>query len=99
VLVGITVPVLDMDDAEDESSSYSGGSSGKNSGGGKDDSFVLAKCFARSDMAARMSMVCSSVVGVLEGGLVLVDLVWARSGHVVSTWQIQGQFPGRVGWR
>jgi|TARA_R110002003_G_scaffold126_47_gene11822 hypothetical protein len=51
VLVGITVPVLDMDDAEDESSSYSGGSSGKGSGGGKDDSFVLAKCFARSDMA------------------------------------------------
>lgn len=50
MLVGITVPVLDMDDAEDESSSYSRVSSGKGSGGGKDDSFVLAKCFARSDM-------------------------------------------------
>lgn len=49
--VGITVPVLDMDDAEDESSSYSGASSRSGSGGGSDDSFVLAKCFARSDMA------------------------------------------------
>lgn len=50
MLVGMTVPVLDMDDAEEESSSYSSGSSGTGSGGGMEDNLVLAKCFARSDM-------------------------------------------------
>ena len=49
---GMTVPVLDMDEAEDESSSYSGGSSCNGSGGGKEESLVLANSLARLDMAA-----------------------------------------------
>lgn len=43
---GITVPVLDMELAELESSS----SSINGSGGGSEDSFVFAKDLARSDM-------------------------------------------------
>ncbi len=50
VLEGMTVPVLDMDEAEDESSSYSGISSEMGSGGGIEESFVFAKFLARSDM-------------------------------------------------
>lgn len=45
-LDGITVPVLDMELAELESSS----SSISGSGGGSEESFVLAKDLARSDM-------------------------------------------------
>lgn len=51
MVLGITVPVLDMDDAEEESSSYSGTSSGRGSGGGMEESFVLANVLARSDMS------------------------------------------------
>jgi hypothetical protein len=47
-LDGITVPVLDMELAELESSSLS---SRRDSGGGSEESFVLAKVLARSDMA------------------------------------------------
>jgi hypothetical protein len=42
----MTVPVLDMDEAEDESSSSS------SVGGGMAESLVFAKLLARSDMAA-----------------------------------------------
>jgi hypothetical protein len=52
VFDGLTVPVLDIDDAEDESSSYSGGSSCKGSGGGREESLVFANSLAKLDMVA-----------------------------------------------
>jgi hypothetical protein len=42
--------VLDIDDAEDESSSYSGGSSCNGSGGGREESLVFANSLAKLDM-------------------------------------------------
>lgn len=54
VFVGITVPVELMEDADELSSSYvSVGSSTRGSGGGMDESFVLAKDLARSDIVSR----------------------------------------------
>ena len=52
---GITVPVLDMELAELESSS----SSINGSGGGREDTFVFAKDLARSDMVRAVS--CKSI--------------------------------------
>ncbi len=54
-LDGITVPVLDMELAELESSS----SSINGSGGGREESFVFANDFARSDMANGRSILDS----------------------------------------
>ena len=61
--------MLDIDDAEDESSSYSGGSSCKGSGGGREESLVFANSLAKLDMVCGLDeAVCVGNQGLVKRG-------------------------------